>query len=244
MEWLEWILKIALLLIGMQYVAGPVVVWWTQKLPERYKFVRLDSEEFLTQRSNTFLRLHRELVAGSFGYIGSSELKMSLATMYFSIYYNPQTKLCCTLSSAHSKPASTTQIEFTQLFDDGSVVNVSNNPLFDIYPAWDRKIVYRFPNTNDFGELLSAANKLIEKETKSVKVGLKQGSEFETIENYLTQEMMRLISMGLVSGKAVGGERHLTLKGAIIFTWKLCWPVKSILSSLDEKRSIRALQGI
>lgn len=243
MEFIEWVIKIALVFLAIQYLLGPVVVWWSQKLPEAYRFEKLDAEKFLSERSGTFLSLHREILDSGFNYIGSSELLMSQATTYFSIYYNPETTLCCTLSSVHSKPATTTQIEFTQLFADGAAVNVNNNPIFDVNPRWDKKIVYRFPNINNFPELLNAANRLVGKYGNSKKTGLPPGEEFQTIERYLMRELMRLVSRGWVSENVVNGQRRLTVMGAIVFTWKLCWPVKAVLSAMDESRSRQALQS-
>jgi hypothetical protein len=69
---------------------------------------------------------------------------MSDSSMYFSIYDATDSTLCCALSSAYSQPSNTTQIEFTQLFEDGSIINVNNNPLFDIYPKWDKNRVIAF----------------------------------------------------------------------------------------------------
>jgi hypothetical protein len=243
MDFLEWIVKIGLALLGIQYALGPILVWWSQKMPEAYRFNKLDSSKFLSERSDTFLNLHKEILSRGFEYVGSSEMKASNSSMYFSIYYNIETKLCCTLSSAHSKPSNTTQMEFTQLFADGSLININNNPLFHVYPEWDKKKCYRFPNINSFTELLDVSRKLINSYGSAEKTGFTPGEEFSVIESHLTDELLRLVSLGWVSKKVFNGERRLTVKGAILLTWQLCWPIKKVMSNKDEKLSNRALQN-
>jgi hypothetical protein len=128
LEIIESTIIVVITLVVSQYIFGPILIWCLQKMPESYRFNILNAEEFLEERSDIFLNLHNEIKNNGFNYIGSSELKMSHSSMCFSIYYNTDSKLCCTLSSAYSQPSNTTQIEFTQLFEDGSVINI-NKPL-------------------------------------------------------------------------------------------------------------------
>lgn len=248
MDWiitlLEWAIIILAALLALPYVLGPALVWMSQKMPEAYRFKRLDGDNFLAERSETFRQLHQDIVGAGFSYIGSSELLLSHSSMAFSIYYQPETQLCCTLSSAYSEPMNTTQLEFTQLYEDGSLISINNNPLFNIYPEWDKKTGYRFPKVNDFNELLMIADTLLAMQPASIrKKALPQGAEFELIEAHLNEELQRLVSLGYVSDHVVDGERRLTAKGALLFTWKLCWPIKGWLGRRDETRSISALKA-
>lgn len=247
MEWiltlLEWTIIIILVLIALPYIIGPALVWMSQTMPERYHFTQLDPDAFLSERSETFLQLHEQILAAGFRYIGSSSLLMSHSSMAFSIYYQPETRLCCTLSSAYSEPMNTTQLEFTQLYEDGSLISVNNNPLFNIYPAWDKKTGYRFPQVNNFNELLEIADTLLSMQPAwPLKKALPEGHEFELIEEHLNEEMQRLIDTGYVSRTVSNGERKLTIKGALLFTWKLCWPIKNYLGRRDETLSQKALR--
>ena len=127
----KWIIEVLVILVCGQYVVGPVLVWWNQRFPERYRFNLLDSEKFLSERKPVFTRLHEEIQAENFEYIGSSELMMSNVSVYFSIYNNFDKKIACTLVTAHSIPEDTTYIEFTQMYEKGSVLNgfVNLNPI-------------------------------------------------------------------------------------------------------------------
>ena len=76
---------IILILLVSPYVVGPILVFFTQKFPNKYNFKILDTDDFLSERSETFCVLHEEIQKYGFEYLGSSELIQSNSSMYFSI---------------------------------------------------------------------------------------------------------------------------------------------------------------
>ena len=245
MEIIKITFIIAIGAIGLQYSAGPVLVYFNQKFPREFKFKLLDPEAFLRDRSDLFRELHNTILKNNFDYIGSSELAQNNAIMYFSIYNDYDLKLSCTLSSAHSKPMKSIQIEFTQMYKDESVMNISNNPIFEVYPKNDKKLCFRFPHINDFDQLLHTAKILTSAiGSKKTPVSFERGCEFATIESLLTKELDFLVSKGFISSKIENEERRLTPKGAILMTWKLCWPVKLLFNYKDINFSKKALESV
>lgn len=243
MELLFWLGVFAAVLLPAQFILAPLLVYRSQRLPARYCFEMIDPESFLSDRTPTFVELHRKLLEHQFEHIGSSSFMMSQVRMYFSIYNQSDLKLACVLSTAYSEPMNSTQIEFTQLYADGSVMNISNNPLFEIYPPHPRKLNFRFPDSNDFDQLLDAAQRLIASQKPGIQhIGLEPGHEIETIERYLNEELDALVQTGWVSSRVAQGQRRLTFKGATLMTWKLCWPIKGLLDRADAARARRALR--
>lgn len=245
MELVYWIVGLAVVFLASQYVVGPVMVYFSQRLPEKYNFRLLDQEEFLSQRGAVFNKLHGQILSNDFRYAGSSEMLQSHSSLYFSVYYSEKRKLTCTLMTAHAAHhKAMTQIEFTQLYSDGTVLNVNNNAVFGAYPNWDIKEEYRYPEINDFSRLLNVMDKIIEvRKPSSTPLGMEEGSEFETIENHLNDEHRRLIDIGWVSPVIVNGEHRLTILGALIMTWKMCWPIKAIINKIDILKSHNVLKS-
>ncbi|MCP4401511.1 MAG: hypothetical protein GY801_29965 [bacterium] len=245
MEYINWLIYPLLIFFGAQYLLGPIMVYFNQKLPIKYRFNILDSETFLKERGSMFRALHEQILSSGFRYVDSSELKMSHSALYFSIYYSEELKLTCTLMTAHATHnAPFTQIEFTQIYDNGTLFGVNNNAVFGAYPKWSIKDGYRFPSINDFNKLLIITHKLISRyKSDCSPVALEPGSEFQTIENHLNDEVQHLIKIGWVSPKQHGQSYHLTIKGAVIMTWKMCWPIKGFLNNADVKRSETALRN-
>ena len=241
MEIAEWLFNGVLIFLGIQFLLGPVIVWRSQKMPEYYRFNIIESQKFLSERSPTFIALHKTIQGSGFEYTGSSELLMSNLSMYFSLYNHFDKKIACTLVTAHSKPVNTTHIEFTQMYEDGSVLNVSNASVINVYPRSVSRLSFRFPRVNEFGQLLALAERLIRNHKQGERrITFKRGQEFEALESYLNRELKELIARGWVRSDVVAGQRRLTIKGATLMTWKMLWPVRQILSNIDISRSRRA----
>ena len=153
--------------------------------------------------------------------------------MYFSIYNNVDKKIACSLITAHGGPVNTTHIEFTQMYKNGSVLNVSNASMINVYPKSDSRLSYRFPQINDFDQLLALAEQLIHssKQTEE-KITFTRGCEFQAIESCLNRELNELIEEGWVQSNVVTGNRRLSVKGALLMTWKMLWPVRQVLNKI------------
>jgi len=245
MDVLKWIVGILIIYLSVQYVVGPVMVYINQRLPKKYKFDLLDSVTFLSERDEVFRSLHEEIINNEFRYIGSAEILQSHSSMYFSIYYSDEKKITSTLITAEvAHNSTTTQIEFTQIYDDGTLLSVNNNSVIGVYPEWKIKEAYRFSNVNDFTELLAIADKIIRiRKRHQIAVPMVEGKEFETIEQHLNKELERLVHLGWVSSKPTENGFKLTPKGAVLMTWKMCWPIKSIISAIGMYRSKKVLSG-
>ena len=245
MEYINWVIYPLLIFIGAQCLLGPIMVYLNQNIPIKYKFTILDSEIFLEERGSIFRALHDQILGSGFRYVGSSELNMSHSALYFFIYYNEELKLTCTLMTAHAAHnAPFTQIEFTQLYKDGTLFGVNNNGIFGVYPKWSIKDGYRYPSVNDYNQLLNIARKLIDRyKSNCTPIELEPGSEFQIIESHLNDEVQHLIEIDWVSPRQRGDSYHLTIKGALLMTWKMCWPIKSFINKADIKRSESALRN-
>jgi len=245
MDFLNWVLGLAAVFIVSQYLLGPTMVYFSQKLPDKYRFKLIDPSSFLSERGDIFNKLHEQILANEFRYVGSSELQMSNSSIYFSIYYSEERTLTCTLMTAHAAHHNAmTQIEFTQLYTDGSALNVNNNAIFSAYPDWDTKECYRFPDINDFNSLLGAMDKIIKAlKSDSAPLEIRQGKEFEVIESHLNYELERLIDIGWVSPVTVNGEHRFTVLGALLMTWKMCWPIRVLINKVDVNRSREVLES-
>ena len=242
-----WIMKIILGLVLLQYIAGPLIIYFSQRLPEKYEFKLIDSHTFLSNCSEVYLEIHEKLESLGFNYAGSSVLELNRVTMNFSIYTKKDEDLLCTLSSsitAHPK-FNTVQLEFTNLFLDGSALNINNNPLPDTFSKNKMKTTFRFPNVNDVDGLLSRFRKIASSDNLGkAPLAIPEGKEFQKFEAFLNRELKWLIETGWVSQKVVNSNRSLTVKGALLMTWMHCWPVNAIRGKLEELKSENAYTSL
>ena len=246
MDFIIWIIvSIFIVFLASQYVLGPIMVYFNQTFPEKYQFKLLDQDEFLSERGEIFNQLHHQICSNHFRYVSSSELLSSQSSLYFSIYYSEKRKLTCSLVTAQATLYNpTTQIEFTQMYSDGTFLSINNNSIFSIYPKWDIKESYRYVNVNDFEKLLHIMDQVIlARKQGSIPQEVENGLEFQLIEKHLNDELHRLIQLGWVSSRLSNGQHRLMIKGALFMTWKMCWPIKSILNKYDLNKARNVLKN-
>ena len=75
------------------------------------------------------------------------------------------------------------------------------------------------------------------------KNSLTPNNEFKEIEEYLNLELKDNIEKGYISSNMHNGIRRLTIKGAILMTWKMVWPIKQALNFKETLYSKRALKN-
>jgi len=239
-----WVLRIFFFILLAQYIIGPILIYFIQKFPIKYNLTKSSDEVFLNKQNIQFQQMHQQIQTNNFIYVGSSLLKISTTNTYFSIYRNDSIPCTCTLSTVSTQGKFSTQIEFTQMYEDGSVTNVNNNPLIDVFPKTSKKISFRFAKMNDFNKLLDSAEKLFNLVNKAKLTKNLEGNEFGAIETFLNEELQFLIQRGWLSSKERNNQYHLTLKGAVLLTWQLCFPVKQFLSYKDSKYSREWLNSV
>ncbi|MFZ5757121.1 MAG: hypothetical protein ACOY3X_09475 [Pseudomonadota bacterium] len=237
-----WLAGVILAFMAVPFLVGPVLVLMQQRLPARYRFEKRESRTFLAEQTPTFLALHHALLQKGFNPAGASVLQMRHVKTDFSLYLDEQAGVICTLSTAASSLGVSTQAEFTQMYSDGSLVNVNNHPVINVYPRNPRREAYRFPELNDLDALLAAAMKIFAARGSGRQVSRYPLDEvWLAMEVWLDAELDALIAGGYVSETVQDGQRRLTVKGAILMTWKLCWPVKPVLARIDRASARQAL---
>lgn len=224
---------------------GPFVIWKTQKLPAVVKFKPLDNDLFLAERSPVFVNYNDSIIGLGFEVVGSSMLEDSHSESTFRLYWNSELSLSAMAVTIKSNVEEMTYIEFTQKYNDGSVLDVSNSPRPEGYPDLGIKKAYRYPNLLCAVGLLAAHQKL----SKNLKCRIAHkefdmGSGFGEVESFLRCESDALLERGLVKPEIdENGKRSLTLLGALALTYRAVFPGKNIWGYITEMRAKLALKN-
>ena len=129
--------------------------------------------------------------------------------------------------------------EFSQ-FGAKAVLSVSSAPLPSVFPAWQRKISFRFSTCKGVADLHEHFQRIRAKTDLGQRTPVPPGQRLAQLESFLNQEQGHLIERGYFAPVARRGKRHVTLKGAYLMTWKMAWPSKPILIWLADRRTERA----
>ena len=239
---IELIIVIPLAYLLSMHLIGPVLVKRSERLPESYRFTLIDEREFFSQRSETFIMLDYEMRTLGFEYVGSSVLGNTNTDSFFSLYTKADEALAAMLTTMVSPLGDFSYAEFTRLYEDGSSLEVNNAPISPLFPRRAHKVQLRYPEINTLSGLYETTQKLIATLPDSATPKpLPRGAEFAEVESILNREVEWLVDQGYYSRQALDGFHPVTLKGAILFSWKSLWPWQQLRQRLDVRRSQRLL---
>jgi len=231
------ILFIVLLIpVSLQNLLGPIIVKQTQRLDARFKFIPYAEPDFMLRQDEHYLAICNELKALGFDYVGSSSLAGSHSDSDFSLFCNDQERCSAMLASISSKVMGLRYIEFTQLYADGSILDVSNATQASVFPHLDIKIALRYPELKTVDALyqrfVALRNSL---KNSASPVPYDKSKVFSNMETYMERESDELVAKGYcLKPIDANGKRQLTWKGAILLTWKSVAPGRIIKSYLDK----------
>jgi len=227
------VLSLCALLLLFFHISSPLIVRKTERLPETYRFNATPAFETDLVRSLKF-----QLSTLGFEYIGSSELRDSISDTHFSLFREKEGTLSATVVTVQNPLDHFTYLEFMQLYQDGTVVSVSNAPVCSVYPTMDKRITLRLPKVQNSETLLKVVELAkFHSSLNAPAVPLRDGTEFAQVAATLNDELQQLINRGYVASDARNGQRSLTLKGALLFAWKSLWPWRYFRQRLEEKQT-------
>ena len=232
---------IALLLAYVLHlnVIGPFVILRTLKIPARPRFDEIDEEAHLAASGENYKALSLELESLGFRRVGSSVFADSHNVSNFTLFTNQGDETVAMLVTMHSSQRHFTYAEFSQLYSDGSMLDVSNAPVASPYPRMKLKMAARFPEVNDTAtlyEILLKLKKQLSNTARPVPYDAAQG--FRPVEAFMERECDELVRLGYCRPEIDrDGRRSLALKGAFLLTWKSVFPANKIVDYLDRKHS-------
>mgnify|MGYP000187127000 CR=1 FL=1 len=225
---------------------GPFVIWKSQKLPAIVGFEKIDDALFLRERSEEFVAYAESLESLGFELIGSSTLRDTESDTFFRLYCNPNSEVVASCVCGKNALGEVNYIEFSQKYSDGSILDVSNNPVPGVFPKLEIKDSYRYPAVSCVNELMDIFNKL--------KNGLKTSltpraydveGGFSDIEALMKQESDELVKKGFVTSNIDDqGKRSLTLYGAAFLTYRAVSPGKDIWGYITERSAKKTLSSV
>jgi hypothetical protein len=239
------VLGIIFIPIALLNLLGPLFVKKVQKLPARIRFTGHDEKEFLLSRDAEFNQLDSEIKATGFEYAGSSFMKDINAETNFSLYTNEADMTCAMVVSIVSKVKSITYMEFSQLYEDGSMLDVFNATQVSPFPDMDIKIALRFPEIKSPKELYQVFIRIRNYLKNTAKpMAYDKSKGFKLVEEFMARESDELVKKGYCYDEIdAEGKRSLTLKGAYLLTWRSIFPGNRIRDFIDRSYARNMLRN-
>ncbi len=226
------------------YLVMPLFVLKNNKMPARYKLEPIkDKVQFFVGQDELHIQYHLKIQTLGFSYLGSGQFTNEKTHTSFSLYRNADLGLHGGITSMQSTAMSLTYAEFTQLYDEDTVLSINNSSVDEIYPKTSLKTTLSYPDVHDLETLLAIAKPLVARLNTDKKKFFYDGDDYcAFLESFFNRELDDLIEQGYANDAVVDGQRSLTLKGAYLMSWKVLWPIKQLRHTLLAKQAKKALE--
>lgn len=239
------VLGIIIVPIALLNLLGPIFIKKVQRLPARIRFTGHDENEFLLSRDDEFIKLDSEIKSLGFDYIGSSFMKDTNTETNLSLYTNETDLTCAVLVSIVSRVKTITYVEFSQLYEDGSMLDIFNASQVSPFPNMDLKIALRYPDIKSPQELYSVFLRIrnyLKNTARPMAYGKSKG--FKHVEDFMARESDELVKRGYCFNEIdTEGKRPLTWKGAYLLTWRSVFPGSRIRDLIDRSYASKMLRN-
>ncbi len=228
------------------YIITPLVVRTKQRIPEIYKLHPLTLEEFSLKIDDTYKAKDEHIRKSGCIYCTSAYFSTMKTETIFSIYHHPTYSFTISLVSIlNPNVPPLLYMEVSQLFDDNTILNLTNSPLIGAFPKSPRKKTFHYPEINDIDTLIEKTNLIVNHYLTSKKpVTITQGEELKEIEYLMNEELREVMDKGYIERTSTNGVRMLTFKGTYLMTWKMMWPFKQLFTYKERYFSQQILKEV
>lgn len=234
---------IVVLVVLFQPIIGPILIYFTLKQSAEPNIESHKPDTFPQDVQDYFLQNIPALEKQEFKVICS----------WISEQDTPMMLHCCMLKHTNMQDMAMIvvgqndirYIEFGSEFN-GLDISTNNNlqhPL--VFPERQDTKKYSFPNISDPGELYAIHQLLLRRDAKdAAPKTVADGMELDGVKKGIIREMERNVADGYYRFDAAAEGYRPTVKGAVLMTWKMIWPLKNIVRARHTRKMERVLQEV
>ncbi len=235
------IVFIVFLPLALQIILGPIIIRFVLKQPAHPHFEECELGEFPSKTQGFFLKSVKALEQEGFEFITYCVWRAQ-SKIYLALLKNRETH---DVASTVSPQDSNFYVEFTTEFKKKGIIDTNNNPQVGVFPPVPDKRLYSFPSIRSVHQLYVLHQVLIQKHASHAEaIALSDEMEIKEVEKAIVKDLERQVETGYFYLDAAAAAYRPTLKGALIMTWKLVWPIGAIRKKWlthREKAQIKAL---
>jgi hypothetical protein len=215
-----------------QYLAGPLIVKLTLRVPERYVLPRLDWREVLASQDSQFQTSHATIIG--LGFVPACAT--GLSNLDAILYLHQSAGVAASLRAGKKHVSAS----FSQQLNNGAQFSIDNSPLPAVYPLQPGNLRYHLPKCKDPAALFDSYLRIRAKLALLVPITRDPTLELQAAQDLENLVLSRLIDARLYSSTVRKGQRAVTFKGAIYMAWRLAWPSKPVILFFAQRRAERA----
>jgi hypothetical protein len=250
---MEAILLVLVGLLALPFVLGPLLVKATQRLPAHPTFESIDPEEGLAGEVYDLFK-NSIVPLGEAGFTDQVFLRQKDQipgqTIHLCTLANTSTQDLAMVvhmrqSVEKGKDLRVPYVEYYTRFQGDTSVTTNNNDEIMPFPKQKGRRVTQFPDIKDPKRLFEIHRAIqdLDGHGSAEPAPGADGLEAVVIES-MVKEFEAQTKTGYLFLAASGEYYRPTWKGAILMTWKLCWPVSAIIRGQRNRESAASLKRL
>lgn len=246
-------LALPVLLVAVQFVLGPPLLLGTLRAPDRAGFRPAEPGELPAKTAARFRTCEEHLAAEGFERVAHLFASGSAAQrQYVALLVNRATGESAVVADLRvageggGRELRSAGVEFSTVFADGLVIDTNNHPQVGIFRDDPRQIVSRFPGVREPRRLLALHRALLRRHGPAGEAPVlpAPGGEVEHLNEAVPRQWLKQVEYGLAWHDREGGAFRPTGLGAVLFAWKLAWPVGAIRTRRMHRRAAVVAAGL
>ena len=238
-------------LLAAPFVLAPFLVRATHKAAARPTFEPVDPETGRIPEEPWlfFMRTLNALSGAGFteaGYLHQSGYTPNVESWLLLLENRPRQEAAIAAAiDATTGGIKSRYVEFSANFQDGVSVSANNSDVIPAFAPVAGKHTLQFPDVADPLRLHRIHLALVARlGSRSRRRYPAEGQFVEFLIESMTREMERQVGTGYLVLDGQGVFYRATWKGAFLMTWKLLWPVSTILKARRCRRNARLLADL
>lgn len=221
-------------IVALLNVGAPLLIWRTQRIPARPRIDPLAVETLLAGHGGHLRLAEAQLQALGYVVADAGSLQMGPTRAEFAVYTHGTDPSSASLTRLTHGGKPQDYVEFTQVYADGSMLDVNNAKVINAYPRLAGRRRIGLPDIDDVIELHRVFRALRNQRNDGAQHHAPAPEGIcRLIERSIAAEADALQQMGLCHCAVdAEGMRRLTLYGAYRISWKFLFPGNWLLARM------------
>jgi len=237
-------------IVILPYVVGPILIRYRQRLSANPQLEPKAPQDLSREVSEFFQRATQDLTGEGLTGWPPFAHRLDNVTMYLKLFLNNETGDSITATAIYSNLKGAVRLRaknliITTKLDDGQWYTTSNASVPGIFCRSPDRHGLFLPQVQDNSRLYRINRAWLHKAAPAGRPVLPaEGREIASVAEEMADSLARQVQLGFYYIDPALNRYRPTWKGAVLMTWKMCWPVKQIRKALrirKDKRIVRRL---
>ena len=235
MSYIFFLAVFAVVFVLFPFVVGPIAVYLKHRTPARRTFIQIPEQDVLYCTSPAFAQHVQAITELGFTRVANLHSPGGQTKMFMTILRNDATRdfahvteIVAFMNGSIVPVTRLQYMEFATEFENGLEIDTNNSVQPGVFSEIPLKRINRLAGIEDPALVYSIHRSYVNGVNSPLKTLPEPGMEVDAIHEGMAKDLERQRSFGFLKFDSATDNYSPTVKGAVIMTWRLVWPVGAI----------------